>query len=396
MALITAVSLFGDSMLYIVLPIHWKEVGLVSLVEVGILLSANRFIRLPLNPLISKLYTIMNVRKGLTLAILIAGSTTFLYGYAKGFTFWLILRCVWGLAWSIIRLGSNYLILDLSDNNNNRGYLMGTYNGLSKIGTLVGMFAGGIFVEWYGIKVVASVFGIATFMILPVIALIPRSNNQAAIVRTSLFTLPLLKLPKLPMMLLTVFLVMFYLDSMVTATLSHLIDIRHPNTILFGIAIGATTVAGILQAFRILCSTFLSPWIGKKSDGRGQRIIYLILALFLSSTFLSIVQFDLPIYIWLTFLLALLLTSSVLIVIMDAYITDVIEGKMRTAAVTTFVIVSDIGVAFGPVLGFISERSYGISTTYTISTTVLLLLSILWGIEWLRMRSKSLAYSKSI
>lgn len=50
MALLTAVSLFGDSMLYIVLPIHWKEVGLASLVEVGILLSANRLIRLPLNP----------------------------------------------------------------------------------------------------------------------------------------------------------------------------------------------------------------------------------------------------------------------------------------------------------------------------------------------------------
>lgn len=50
LALITAVSLFGDSMLYVVLPIHWNDVGLTSLIEVGILLSANRFVRLPLAP----------------------------------------------------------------------------------------------------------------------------------------------------------------------------------------------------------------------------------------------------------------------------------------------------------------------------------------------------------
>mgnify|MGYP001384029394 CR=1 FL=1 len=310
-------------------------------------------------------------------------------------TAWLFLRCVWGLAWSIIRLGSNYLILDLSENNN-RGHLMGTYNGLSKIGTLVGMLAGGVFVEWYGIKVVAIVFGIGTFMILPVIALIPRSNKRAAIGRTALFSLPLLRLPKLPMLLLTVFLVMFCLDSMVTATLSHLIDIRQSNINLFGIVLGAATVAGILQASRILCSTFLSPWIGKKSDRRGQRIIFLIVGLFLSSTFLSIVQLDLPVYVWLTVILAILLTSSILIVIMDAFITDVIEGKWKAAAVTTFVIVSDIGAAFGPVLGFLAERSFGISTTYTISTTVLFLLSILWGSEWLRTRSNSFVHSKSL
>ena len=32
-ALITAACLIGDSMLYIVLPTHWKEVGLFSLWE---------------------------------------------------------------------------------------------------------------------------------------------------------------------------------------------------------------------------------------------------------------------------------------------------------------------------------------------------------------------------
>ncbi|MDV2687405.1 hypothetical protein RYX56_23955, partial [Alkalihalophilus lindianensis] len=51
-SLVTAICLVGDSMLYIALPIFWKEVGLDSLWQVGILLSINRFIRLPFNPII--------------------------------------------------------------------------------------------------------------------------------------------------------------------------------------------------------------------------------------------------------------------------------------------------------------------------------------------------------
>ena len=49
-SLITAACLIGDSMLYIVLPICFAQAGLSSLWEVGIILSVNRLVRLPLNP----------------------------------------------------------------------------------------------------------------------------------------------------------------------------------------------------------------------------------------------------------------------------------------------------------------------------------------------------------
>lgn len=44
----TALSLMGDATLYTVLPTHTEQVG-ISMAAVGILLSANRFIRLFLN-----------------------------------------------------------------------------------------------------------------------------------------------------------------------------------------------------------------------------------------------------------------------------------------------------------------------------------------------------------
>lgn len=63
LAAITAVCLLGDSMLYVVLPIHWQELNLRSLWEVGILLSVNRFIRLPLGPFVGYLYKRISQKK---------------------------------------------------------------------------------------------------------------------------------------------------------------------------------------------------------------------------------------------------------------------------------------------------------------------------------------------
>ncbi|MEC3708236.1 hypothetical protein P9170_17930 [Bacillus altitudinis] len=89
-ALITAFALIGDSMLYIVLPVYWKEIGLSSIWEVGLLLSINRFIRIPLAPVVWWLYRYIPMKTGVLIAILIASVTTILYGMSG---FWLLLIC---------------------------------------------------------------------------------------------------------------------------------------------------------------------------------------------------------------------------------------------------------------------------------------------------------------
>jgi hypothetical protein len=101
-ALITAACLLGDSMLYVVLPTHWEEFGLTSLWQVGILLSVNRFVRLPLSPVIGWLYRSMSKRSGILLAVTLAVLTTAGYGFAEGL--WpLLLRSLWGVAWTFLR-----------------------------------------------------------------------------------------------------------------------------------------------------------------------------------------------------------------------------------------------------------------------------------------------------
>ncbi|MDF2036205.1 hypothetical protein P2R12_04265 [Cytobacillus oceanisediminis] len=93
-AIVTALSLLGDSMLYIALPIYWESAGLDSIWQVGVLLSINRFIRLPFNPLAGWMYKHISLKAGLIIAVLLGGFTTIGYGVFEGFAAWVILRAL--------------------------------------------------------------------------------------------------------------------------------------------------------------------------------------------------------------------------------------------------------------------------------------------------------------
>ncbi|WP_394578915.1 MFS transporter [Cytobacillus firmus] len=84
-AFVTALSLLGDSMLYIALPIYWGTAGLESIWQVGVLLSINRFIRLPFNPIAGWIYKHLSLKAGLIIAVLLGGFTTIGYGVFEGF-----------------------------------------------------------------------------------------------------------------------------------------------------------------------------------------------------------------------------------------------------------------------------------------------------------------------
>lgn len=379
LALITAVSLFGDSMLYVVLPIHWYDVGLTSLIEVGILLSANRFVRLPLGPLIGWLYKKISIRNGVFLAVFLAGMTTLLYGWVDGFYSWLILRCIWGVAWSLFRLGSYFMILELSDDQN-RGYFMGTYNGLYRIGSLVGMLAGSICVELFGLRAVATTFGVLAFLVLPaVFKFVPKAKKQSKSEDAPVQKRVLIKLPALQGTLISVFLIGMCLDGMLTATLSHLIDVHHKTSFMFyEIVIGAATLAGALQAVRWALGSFMSPWFGRLSDRKWGRRPLLTGSLALAAICMAATNFEIPFGLWLFDLLALLIVTTLLSTILDAMVSDIAFGSARTFIMTMYVVVSDVGASMGPLFGYVSEHFIGLSMTYWFSASLLLLLSIFW------------------
>ncbi|MFD2442664.1 MFS transporter [Bacillus sp. CGMCC 1.16607] len=382
-ALVTAICLAGDSMLYIVLPTHWKEVGLTSLVQVGILLSVNRFVRLPLNPLIGFIYKKVNLRNGILLAVILSGITTISYGFVADFSIWIILRSVWGLSWSLFKLGAFLLILQLSKDTN-RGNFMGTYNGLYRLGSLFGMLLGGLFADLFGIKVISMVLGIFAFMSIPIIfKYIPKvlqSDNSIGIKPSLITKIGLILNRRLILILITAFLLTMILDGMLTATLSHVIEVKFTNKIdILGIIVGAATLAGMLQALRWGLAPFIVPKVGNMLDKAVHK--NKMLAIFLASAFilLAIIPSNIPLLLWLPILLVHVLIASILTMVMDTLAGDYASKVTNKILIMTiFTIIVDLGAALGPIAGYTLEQKFGLTNLFWLGAGICLFLSITW------------------
>lgn len=376
-SLLTAACLLGDSMLYIVLPTHWQDLGLSSLWEVGVLLSVNRFIRLPLNPLVGWLYGKMNSRNGIIFAGILAACTTFSYSFIKGFMLWFVLRCIWGVAWTFLRLGAYFTILQVSSEHN-RGHYMGMYNGLHRLGSLGGMLIGGFLADYYGIAVPSIVFGIMSFLAIPfAFRLLPCSFHTEAPTNKNLAG-TLANSNVIWTLLTGLFIAMVY-QGVFTATLSYLIQMHNSAPVLIlGTSVGAASLAGILQALRWGWEPWLAPWIGKISDGKYGRKNILMSALFLAAVLFALIPMVFPLEIWLLLILVILLTATVLTTIIDTIACDVAFESPPKTFMTIYSFTIDIGAALGPLLGYTLNNWLGPYAIYWIIAAGLFILATKW------------------
>lgn len=381
-SLITAVCLLGDSMLYVVLPIRWQEFGLSSLWEVGILLSVNRLVRLPLNPLIGWLYRKMSKRAGILLAVLLASVTTASYGLAGSFWLLFLMRSVWGLAWSFLRLGGYFTIIELSDKTN-RGQFMGTFNGLIGLGSLVGMLAGSFAVEWFGIRNVALAFGLAALLAVPfVLKHVAPSKTALNDSASSADGTPAVKPWQEPLVVWTLIaglLSAMVFQGMFNSTLSRLIQVHESTYVnLWTFTIGAASLAGILQALRWGLQPWLSPWIGRKYDAAPDQGRLFIVVLTGVACLLVIVPFQMPFALWIVLLLGLQLGITAVSTIVDAMASNASTRASKLAVMTSYTVATDLGASLGPSIAYTLDDIVGTSAIYWCAAAVLLLLAGRW------------------
>jgi MFS family permease len=389
-ALVTALCLMGDSMLYIALPIYWREVGLLSLWEVGLLLSVNRMVRLPLNPLIGWLYSRMSLRTGLTAAVILATVTTLGYGLVKGLVLWLVLRCVWGIAWSLLRLGGFFTVINCADDHN-RGLFMGTYNGLYRLGSLFGMLVGGLLAGIVGLQYVALLFGALALLGIPLVFIYvkpgekaTRGNQQQSSNQEkssgeetgirSWLTKPILKI------ILSGLLLALLFEGVLTSTLSYVIGHHFEEGIfLFGIALGVTTLAGIIQAARWTWEPFLATRIGLWSDGpKGRQPLFVVFLLVAALGF-AVIPFELPLFMWLFVIVFVMLSATSLTTLKDALASDIAKKTSAVTVMTVYSVALDLGAALGPLLSYLLIRlEYGLFYVYIGGSCILLCIASVW------------------
>ena len=150
LALAYSLALLGDNMMYVFLPSHPGAAGIAA-ASLGIVLSANRFVRLAANSLGGLLSDRLGRRRPYLVGMMLALASTTGYLVSDGLWPLLVCRVVWGIAFSLISVGGVAIILDRS-RAHDRGRAVGSYQSLLALGALLGFVLSGLLTDLLGYR----------------------------------------------------------------------------------------------------------------------------------------------------------------------------------------------------------------------------------------------------
>jgi MFS family permease len=397
----TSLSLIGDTSLYAVLPTHTVEAG-VALTAVGILLSANRFIRLILNGPVGWVYDRSPRRYLFVTALFIGAGSTAIYALTLGFWPLLVGRLLWGLAWAGIWIGGNTIILDMSQPHD-RGRWVGIYQAFFFMGASGGSMLGGFLTDWLGYHQAMGIGATLTFMGAVIAWLfLPETRDLQPAENT-------LKLPTMPeaslnspatrrselasaMGLLAVN--RLVLAGVLLPTLGlFLLGQIGESTQVAGITIGVATLTGIALGATGFISMLATPVMGGLSDRVGNRWQVAAGGLIPGMAGFGLLAFGSP----LTLLLAIPLTAVTggsNQGISTALVGDLSGAGQRGQRLGILFTIGDLTSAIGPPLAYGIIPQLGLTGVYLLSAGVIglmFLIALQWAVR-LTLAGRSPAY----
>ena len=172
-ALTLAFAQPGDTLLYLLLPLHHDAFG-VSLAEAGLLLAANRLVRIAGYGWIARLYAERGARASCLLAALAALIAT--SGYAIGSGVWalLVARLLWGLAFAAMNVATQALATAEPEGAARRS---GTMRAIVAAGPVSGLLAGAVVAQIAGPRAAFLLLAAAALLAFPFAARLPRGGE---------------------------------------------------------------------------------------------------------------------------------------------------------------------------------------------------------------------------
>lgn len=383
-ALLTAACVAGDAMLYVTLPVHWREAGLDSLWEVGLVLSLNRLARLPLNPVIGWVYSRVDTKICATVAAALSVLICAGYACAGSLAAWAALRVLWGLCWSLLKLGGLFTVMDAAGKND-RGYFIGLYTGTYRLGNLAGMLGGGLLADaaglrwafWAGAATAALALPMALFLLRGV-----RPSADAAPNAPRFSMLSLLRSKELFWVLFTCLAVTLIIEGFFMSTLSALMAHHWGDAVtVLGVSVGCATAAGFVQSLRWGWDPLLSPLVGRLSDGRFGRVAMFAGGCWIASALLVLIMLPLSLAPWLALLIAVEVCCTAMTTLSDALATDVASRTRPVFVITAYTLALDLGAALGPLGGFFIISQWGMETAYALAALLLALFALRWSVR---------------
>jgi MFS family permease len=264
--MVLSISLLGDSLLYLILPVAAIQFG-ISPLWIGILLSVNRFIRLGVNYALVPLVSRIGLHGLAIMGAILATISTLAYGILIGGVALLIARVTWGIAFAALRLTTlSYATADPET----AGKELGVSTSIIAIAPFLVLTVGAAATQWIGERHIFIVLGVLTTLsILLALKLpndIPARENMAVI-----------RKPKHEDWI--VFIATFGADGVFVVSISALLLAEGYGTAT------AIQIGGAILAGRRLSNIVLAPISGRLADRWGMGRLFGVALLFLTAGF---------------------------------------------------------------------------------------------------------------
>lgn len=344
-----SIAWFGDSVIYIVLPLYAASFGLDAFL-VGVLLSVNRVVRILGYGWVGPLARRFGANILTATACLAAALTTIAYGLAASFAVLFIARCIWGAAWGVLNLTMTaYAYGD----GRGAGKRIGVSRAASIAGPFLALLAVGPLCITIGPHQTFVLYGLLSFAAVPLAFLLPALPSESKEdVRAPKRWTPT------PLNILF-FGLAFAADGVLGTTISVLLSGFMP-------ASQAIIGAGLIIAFQRVVGIALAFASGSITDRIGAS------RLLIPSTL--VVIFGLAVIAG-----GFVYAGAVIVIFSRALLQTVgpvlaaQKSTDRIGALASYSTWTDVGLACGAFFGTVGVASFGYTFTYALMACALLL-----------------------
>src|ERR1051325_3802626 len=182
-ALTLGLGLPGDTVLYLLLPLYAAEFG-VSLPEAGVLLAANRLVRIAGYGWVGRGYERFGPRAACLAASLGAAAATLGYALLSGLFPLLAARLLWGLSFAALNIATQALVTAEAAGASRRS---GRARAIIASGPMMALLAGAAVSETVGPRPVFLALGLIALLALPLASRVPaKAGHRVQVLRRRL------------------------------------------------------------------------------------------------------------------------------------------------------------------------------------------------------------------
>jgi len=256
---VLCLTLPGDVLLYILLPLHAAAFG-VSLPEVGVLLAANRLVRIVGYGWVARCFQHHGPRRSCLVATIGAALSTLGYALLSGVWALLVARLMWGLSFAALNISVQVLATAEPQGAARRS---GRSRSIVAIGPMVGLLAGTALSLSIGPRPVFALLALAAAAALAIVPKLPATRG------TPLSSGPRVTLPS--RLDVWSFMQGFALDGLFVIGLTVLASAAIPDD--------AALAVGAALALRYLAEILLGPVGGHAAERWGAERLLVLLSL---------------------------------------------------------------------------------------------------------------------